>query len=401
MKRLGSSDSLGALITICPQTEEHNPRNNKYHVYGREFQSMLEGLEEEGYSIEETGHHSEKKRRLRVDQVKALEKKFEVENKLEPERKVKLAQELCLICIDLEEHNPRNNKYHVYGREFQSMLEGLEEEGYSIEETGHHSEKKRRLRVDQVKALEKKFEVENKLEPERKVKLAQELGLQPRQVAVWFQNRRARYKTKLLERDYCVLKASYDALKLNYDTLQKDNSALLKEIKELKSRVEEENNESDASVKEEMITLQQDSSEDLKYDCFNKKNNEGVGAGTLFSIDFDKDGASDSDFSATLNEEQNNNSPNYNPAISSSGVLQSHNFLMSPVLKFNNCSSLSSPSSMNCFQFQKANCYQARYVKMEERDFFSADEACNFFSDEQAPTLQWDCSEEWSQANKQ
>ena len=50
--------------------------------------------------------------------------------------------------------------------------------------------------MDQVKALEKNFEVENKLEPERKVKLALELGLQPGQVAVWFQNRRSRWKTK-------------------------------------------------------------------------------------------------------------------------------------------------------------------------------------------------------------
>jgi homeobox-leucine zipper protein len=84
--------------------------------------------------------------------------------------------------------------------------------------------------VDQVKALEKNFEVENKLEPDRKVKLAQELGLQPRQVAVWFQNRRARWKTKQLERDYGVLKANYDALKLNYDNLQRDNENLLKEV---------------------------------------------------------------------------------------------------------------------------------------------------------------------------
>lgn len=126
-----------------------------------------------------------------------------------------------------EEHSPRNN--HVYSREFQSMLDGLDEEG-CVEEAGHVSEKKRRLSVEQVKALEKNFEVENKLEPERKVKLAQELGLQPRQVSVWFQNRRARWKTKQLERDYGVLKANYDSLKCNYDILQHDNEALLKEV---------------------------------------------------------------------------------------------------------------------------------------------------------------------------
>lgn len=109
------------------------------------------------------------------------------------------------------------------------MLEGLDEEG-CVEESGQISEKKRRLSVDQVKALEKNFEVENKLEPERKVKLAQELGLQPRQVAVWFQNRRARWKTKQLERDYGVLVANHDALKLKYGSLQKENESLLNEV---------------------------------------------------------------------------------------------------------------------------------------------------------------------------
>jgi homeobox-leucine zipper protein len=73
-------------------------------------------------------------------------------------------------------------------------------------------EKKRRLSAEQVRALEQSFEVENKLEPERKARLARDLGLQPRQVAVWFQNRRARWKTKQLERDYAALRHSYDAL---------------------------------------------------------------------------------------------------------------------------------------------------------------------------------------------
>ena len=98
-----------------------------------------------------------------------------------------------------------------------------------MEESGQIIEKKRWLSVDQVKALEKNFEVENKLEPERKMTLAQELGLQPRQVVVWFQNRRARWKTKQLERDYGILKANYESLKLNYDAIQHDNEALLKE----------------------------------------------------------------------------------------------------------------------------------------------------------------------------
>lgn len=94
----------------------------------------------------------------------------------------------------------------------------------------HQTEKKRRLLPKQVEFLEKSFEVENKLEPERKVQLAKEIGLQPRQVAIWFQNRRARYKTKQLEKDYDVLKASFDKLNTQYDCLFKENESLRNEV---------------------------------------------------------------------------------------------------------------------------------------------------------------------------
>lgn len=114
-------------------------------------------------------------------------------------------------------------------RGFKSILDGVEDDDY-IEESGQSPEKKRRLTTHQVKALEKNFEVENKLEPERKVKLAEELGLQPRQVAVWFQNRRARWKTKQLEKEYGLLKANYEALNLNYDSLHQEKEALLAEV---------------------------------------------------------------------------------------------------------------------------------------------------------------------------
>lgn len=94
--------------------------------------------------------------------------------------------------------------------------------------------KKRRLTVDQVQFLEKNFEVENKLEPERKAQLAKELGLQPRQVAIWFQNRRARFKNKQLEKEYDSLKVSFDKLKADHDNLLKENGSLKNEIDSLK-----------------------------------------------------------------------------------------------------------------------------------------------------------------------
>lgn len=83
-------------------------------------------------------------------------------------------------------------------------------------------ERKKRLSMDQIDSLERSFQEETKLEPERKMRLAQELGLQPRQVAVWFQNRRARWKAKQLERVYYALKQEFDAISREKQKLQEE-----------------------------------------------------------------------------------------------------------------------------------------------------------------------------------
>ncbi|KAJ1419606.1 Leucine zipper, homeobox-associated [Sesbania bispinosa] len=97
-------------------------------------------------------------------------------------------------------------------------------------------EKKKRLNLEQVRALEKSFELGNKLEPERKVQLAKALGLQPRQIAIWFQNRRARWKTKQLEKEYEVLKKQFEAVKTDNNVLKAQNQKLHAELQALKSR---------------------------------------------------------------------------------------------------------------------------------------------------------------------
>ncbi|KAK4785310.1 hypothetical protein SAY86_001999 [Trapa natans] len=97
-------------------------------------------------------------------------------------------------------------------------------------------EKKRRLNMEQVKTLEKNFEMGNRLEPERKMQLARALGLQPRQIAIWFQNRRARWKTKQLEKDYDLLKRQFESIKSDNIALQAHNQKLQAEIQALKSR---------------------------------------------------------------------------------------------------------------------------------------------------------------------
>ncbi|KAL8248463.1 hypothetical protein R6Q59_005331 [Mikania micrantha] len=101
-------------------------------------------------------------------------------------------------------------------------------------------EKKRRLTSDQVQFLEKCFDEENKLEPERKLQLAKEINLQPRQVAIWFQNRRARCKTKRLEKDYEILNSSYENLKSEFECLQKHNDKLKQQVQMLKQKLDRE-----------------------------------------------------------------------------------------------------------------------------------------------------------------
>ncbi|KAL4015848.1 hypothetical protein IC575_023453 [Cucumis melo] len=96
--------------------------------------------------------------------------------------------------------------------------------------------KKRRLSVDQVRLLEKNFNDENKLEHERKVQIAEEIGLRPRQVAVWFQNRRARSKMKRIESDYECLNAEYDKLKSDFDSLLNMNHELKEEVDQLRAK---------------------------------------------------------------------------------------------------------------------------------------------------------------------
>ncbi|EPS64070.1 hypothetical protein M569_10710 [Genlisea aurea] len=86
--------------------------------------------------------------------------------------------------------------------------------------------KKKRLTTEQLESLENSFQEDVKLDPDRKMKLAKELGLQPRQIAVWFQNRRARWKNKQLESLYDALKQEYDAVSREKHKLQQEVMAL-------------------------------------------------------------------------------------------------------------------------------------------------------------------------------
>ncbi|KAL3654187.1 hypothetical protein CASFOL_003868 [Castilleja foliolosa] len=133
----------------------------------------------------------------------------------------------------------------------------------------HQPGKKRRLRPDQVQFLEKSFEVENKLEPERKIQLAKELDLQPRQVAIWFQNRRARYKTKVLEKDYEKLKASFDKLKTEYEALCKQNEKMKNEVNLLTEKMGgRENKRARPGLSDDPIISSPVDSQSEKLSCY-------------------------------------------------------------------------------------------------------------------------------------
>ncbi|KAJ0699723.1 putative transcription factor homeobox-WOX family [Helianthus annuus] len=65
--------------------------------------------------------------------------------------------------------------------------------GTSDDDENGLGRKKLRLTKEQSAFLEDSFKEHNTLNPKQKLILANQLNLRPRQVEVWFQNRRARY----------------------------------------------------------------------------------------------------------------------------------------------------------------------------------------------------------------
>ncbi|KAF3439111.1 hypothetical protein FNV43_RR17386 [Rhamnella rubrinervis] len=96
------------------------------------------------------------------------------------------------------------------------------------DEDGANARKKLRLTKEQSALLEESFKQHSTLNPKQKQALARQLNLRPRQVEVWFQNRRARTKLKQTEVD-C------EFLKKCCETLTDENRRLQKELQELKA----------------------------------------------------------------------------------------------------------------------------------------------------------------------
>ncbi|XP_062208510.1 homeobox-leucine zipper protein HOX3-like [Phragmites australis] len=91
-----------------------------------------------------------------------------------------------------------------------------------------HRPKKLRLSKEQSRLLEESFRLNHTLTPKQKEALAVKLKLRPRQVEVWFQNRRARTKLKQTE-----MECEY--LRRCFGSLTEENRLLQREVEELRA----------------------------------------------------------------------------------------------------------------------------------------------------------------------
>ncbi|XP_024996964.1 homeobox-leucine zipper protein ATHB-7-like isoform X2 [Cynara cardunculus var. scolymus] len=87
-----------------------------------------------------------------------------------------------------------------------------------------------RFSNEQIQFLEYMFETQSRPELRTKQQLANKLGLHPRQVAIWFQNRRARSKSRQTEQEYNLLKHDYEALACKSESLKEENQSLLTQM---------------------------------------------------------------------------------------------------------------------------------------------------------------------------
>ncbi|KAI3861318.1 hypothetical protein MKX03_001817 [Papaver bracteatum] len=158
----------------------------------------------------------------------------------------RMPQKTMISTIENEEEggnsSPNSTLSSLSGKRSLRDLEGGSEENYDMEracsrgisdeEDGgsdtRNSNKKLRLSKDQSALLEDSFKENNTLNPKQKVALAKQLNLRPRQVEVWFQNRRARTKLKQTEVDCEFLKRSCE-------NLAEENRRLQKEVQELRA----------------------------------------------------------------------------------------------------------------------------------------------------------------------
>ncbi|XVF85350.1 hypothetical protein PTKIN_Ptkin17bG0110700 [Pterospermum kingtungense] len=118
------------------------------------------------------------------------------------------------------------NQVPSEGAEDEWIISSMEVEEESC--NGAAPRKKLRLTKEQSRLLEESFRQNHTLNPKQKEALALQLKLRPRQVEVWFQNRRARSKLKQTE-----MECEY--LKRWFGSLTEQNRRLQREVEELRA----------------------------------------------------------------------------------------------------------------------------------------------------------------------
>lgn len=111
---------------------------------------------------------------------------------------------------------------------YSKVMMMISDHDQDLDQEGSGARKKLRLTKEQSFVLEDRFKEHSSLNPKQKQVLAKQLNLQPRQVEVWFQNRRARTKLKQTE-------VECDLLRKCCETLTDENKRLRNEIQELKA----------------------------------------------------------------------------------------------------------------------------------------------------------------------
>ncbi|KAJ7979368.1 Homeobox-leucine zipper protein family [Quillaja saponaria] len=129
-----------------------------------------------------------------------------------------------ILCLDLpfELCPPKKEALKVDHHDHKAA-----DDGKSDSNNGN-CRKKLRLTKEQSDLLENSFKLHTTLNPTQKQALTEQLNVNPRQVEVWFQNKRARTKLKQTEVD-C------EFLKKCCESLSNENRRLKKELQELRT----------------------------------------------------------------------------------------------------------------------------------------------------------------------
>ncbi|KAL9241753.1 hypothetical protein vseg_015823 [Gypsophila vaccaria] len=151
---------------------------------------------------------------------------------LSGERSAATSSQSNVVAVKRERETSNNNSFDDDDEEENGSCGNINNNINNIHNNNNNSNsgsrKKLRLNKHQSAMLEESFKLQSTLNPKQKQALAERLDLQPRQVEVWFQNRRARTKLKQTEVD-CEYMKKWCA------TLTDENKRLQKEIQELKA----------------------------------------------------------------------------------------------------------------------------------------------------------------------